>query len=232
MAHRVGWAWTLHHRWARALAPHSEVMMGWALDLAVLWIGDRHSPDTAWLLPSSSVKWCLGGQQGSVNLSRSRTVSSNAIKMANWLNSTAYFMRGRSLEAREVNKAARGSMGKHGKQTKNTVPKNRNQKEGKHATKPFFFFVVDIWSLGIEPTTFAQRNALTQWFSIPVLEAPCSAHLACLPYLTHLIEIINKFSSWLSHLPSWWSQSGMLNKETCKMCRAVGPQDWNWEPLL
>ncbi len=32
---------------------------------------------------------------------------------------------------------------------------------------------------------------LDQWFSIPVLGTPCSAHFACLPYLTHLIEIIS-----------------------------------------
>ncbi len=32
---------------------------------------------------------------------------------------------------------------------------------------------------------------LAQWFSIPVVGTPCSAHFACLPYLTHLIEIIS-----------------------------------------
>ncbi len=32
---------------------------------------------------------------------------------------------------------------------------------------------------------------LARCFSIPVLETPCSADFACLPYLTHLIELIS-----------------------------------------
>ncbi len=38
-------------------------------------------------------------------------VSSNAVKTASWLNSTAYSKKGRSLWAREVNNEARGSIG-------------------------------------------------------------------------------------------------------------------------
>ncbi len=52
------------------------------------------------------------------------------------------------------------------------------------------------------------QYTLHQCFSIPVLGTPCSAHFACLPYLTHLIELISLLGgeTW-TELTSWWSQS-------------------------
>ncbi len=45
-------------------------------------------------------------------------------------------------------------------------------------------------------------NFLKQWFSIPVLGTPCSAHFACLPYLTHLIELISSFVQFMALSPN------------------------------
>ncbi len=75
MACQSRWARALRHWWAQACTPRSGEMVGWALSLAVFWIGGRHSADTGWLLPSNSVQWCLGGQWGDSNLTRSRTGS-------------------------------------------------------------------------------------------------------------------------------------------------------------
>ncbi len=44
IARRLRRALALCQHWARA--PRSGEMVGWALGLAVLWIGRRHSPDT------------------------------------------------------------------------------------------------------------------------------------------------------------------------------------------
>ncbi len=65
---------------------------------------------------------------------------------------------------------------------------------------------------------------LEQCFSIPVLGTPCSAHLACLPYLTHLIELISLLGereTW-TELTSWWSQSGVLNKRDMQNVQSRG----------
>ncbi len=56
VASRSQWAPALRYRWTWVWAPHSEEMVGWALGLVVLWIGYRHSPDTGWWPPSSSVQ--------------------------------------------------------------------------------------------------------------------------------------------------------------------------------
>ncbi len=47
-----------------------------------------------------------------------------------------------------------------------------------------------------------QTLCLEQWFSIPVLGTPCSAHFACLPYLTHLIEIIRSLVKFIALSPN------------------------------
>ncbi len=53
---------------------------------------------------------------------------------------------------------------------------------------------------------FTLFDTLEQWFSIPVLGTPFSAHFACLPYLTHLIEIISllgeRAMNWTNELMS------------------------------
>ncbi len=49
---------------------------------------------------------------------------------------------------------------------------------------------------------FRQLVTLKQWFSIPVLGTPCSAHFACLPYLTHLTEIISSLVQFMSLSPN------------------------------
>ncbi len=59
--------------------------------------------------------------------------SSNAVKTASWLNSTAYSKKGRSLRAREVNFEARESMG-NTTETK-TLYKTRKTNEGENANK-------------------------------------------------------------------------------------------------
>jgi len=67
-------------------------------------------------------------------------------------------------------------------------------------------------------------NTLEQCFQILVLGTHSSAQFVHLPYLTHLIQIIISLRK--SSELNWVCQT----KETYKMCRAVGPQDQDWEP--
>ncbi len=52
------------------------------------------------------------------------------------------------------------------------------------------------------PNWFFNNVVLKQCFSIPVLGIPCSAHFACLPYLTHLIEIISSLVQFMALSPT------------------------------
>jgi len=67
---------------------------------------------------------------------------------------------------------------------------------------------------------------LNQWFPILVLGTYSSAKFVHLPHLTHLIKIIISLRK--SSELDWVGQI----KETYKMCRAVGPQDQDWESLF
>ncbi len=48
----------------------------------------------------------------------------------------------------------------------------------------------------------------------PVLQAPCSAHFVCLPYQTHLIQLIS------SLIETARPESGVSDKGDIQMCRA------------